>query len=233
MGADGRDVVCGPLLNYRHMNRGDWFGSVLIVVKGGGGQVLHRPSLPLRRHGQGMRFEPERQCSDPRNTFWSFCIDVPIGPDEVEYECSIPDVRIASPHKPPANSFFVPAASESMRVFFYSCNGFSVGTDKQAINGACLWHDVLRKHEERPFRVMIGGGDQIYNDGIRVNGPLRAWTDVGNPVKRRDFPFPTTLRAECDDSYLGNYIRWFNKEPFAWANGQIPQVNIWDDHDVR
>jgi hypothetical protein len=55
----------------------------------------------------------------------------------------------------------------------------------------------------------LGGGDQIYNDGIRVNGPLRPWTDIGNPKKRRDFPFPEDLRKECDDYYVNNYIRWY------------------------
>jgi hypothetical protein len=25
----------------------------------------------------------------------------------------------------------------------------------------------------------------------------------------------------------------YSTEPFASANGQIPQLNLWDDHDVR
>jgi len=54
----------------------------------------------------------------------------------------------------------------------------------------------------------LGGGDQIYCDSIRVSGPLRAWTDIGNPKKRREYPFPESLRAECDNWYLKNYIRW-------------------------
>jgi len=54
----------------------------------------------------------------------------------------------------------------------------------------------------------IGGGDQIYNDGIRVSGPLRAWSNIHSPKKRRDHPFPESLRQECDDYYLKNYIRW-------------------------
>lgn len=82
----------------------------------------------------------------------------------------------------------------------------------------------------RLFR--IGGGDQIYNDGIRVSGPLRAWTDISNPTKRRHYPFPEKLRQACDDYYLKNYIKWYSREPFAGMNGTIPQVNIWDDHDI-
>lgn len=55
----------------------------------------------------------------------------------------------------------------------------------------------------------LGGGDQIYCDSIRVSGPLRTWTDISNPKKRREYPFPESLRADCDDWYLKNYIRWY------------------------
>lgn len=243
---DGREVVCGPLLNYRRMDEGRWYGSVLVVVDGGGKEVLYQPSLVLRRVGHGgqpasadggaaspeARLESQRLYSDKRNTFWAFDIDVPLEPVEAEYEYEIPHVRFASEDKPRVNSFFVPAADESMRIMFHSCNGFSVGTDEEAFSGTPLWKNVMRRHAQAPFHVMVGGGDQIYNDGIRVNGPLRLWTDIGNPKKRREYPFPEALRAKCDDYYLQNYIRWYNTAPFAHANGQIPQINMWDDHDV-
>ncbi|KAM5356112.1 hypothetical protein ACJ41O_002758 [Fusarium nematophilum] len=252
---DGKKIVCGPLLNYRRMDQGRWYGSVLIVVEGGGKIPLHQPILALKqaaRSGAPEHSDPsdaigtepasgateevrvEGQClySDPRNTFWSFELSVPIQSAETSYEYTIPDLRFSTGYKPQVNSFFVPASSESMRIMFHSCNGFSVGTDEEAWSGPALWNDVVRKHGELPFHVMIGGGDQIYNDGIRVDGPLRQWTDISNPKKRREFPFPEKLRAECDDYYLKNYIRWYNTEPFALVNGQIPQINIWDDHDI-
>ncbi|KAH6604792.1 hypothetical protein Trco_006499 [Trichoderma cornu-damae] len=240
--SDGREIVCGPLLNYRRMERGHWFGSVLVVVKGGGTQVLHEPSLVLRRagaHGEAAeaqnreaQIQGERLYSDRRNTFWAFGISVPLEPGEVRYEYEMPGLRFSTSHKPRINSFFIPAITESMRIMFYSCNGFSVGTDEEAWSGPALWNDVMRKHTAAPFHVMVGGGDQIYNDGIRVHGPLRAWTDISNPKKRQEYPFPENLRAECDDYYLQNYLRWYNTAPFSTANGQIPQINIWDDHDI-
>lgn len=79
---------------------------------------------------------------------------------------------------------------------------------------------------------MIGGGDQIYNDGVRVNGPLKPWTSIGNPHKRRLFPFDNKMRQDCDKYYFDNYVRWYSTEPFASANAAIPQINIWDDHDI-
>ncbi|KAJ9419352.1 hypothetical protein FOXG_07243 [Fusarium oxysporum f. sp. lycopersici 4287] len=247
---DSKEIVCGPLLNYRRMHEGRWHGSVLIVVKGGGRQLLHQPFLTLRRVVPGKHPEPaaqnhvdhqsiedtrfESHClySDPRNTFWAFDVSVPIEATETNYEYAIPDMRFSTDYKPRINNFFVPAAAESMRIMFHSCNGFSVGTDEAAWSGPALWNDVMRKHKARPWHVMIGGGDQIYNDGIRVDGPLRQWTDIGNPKKRRDYPFPEMLRVKCDEYHLKNYIRWYNTEPFALANGQIPQINIWDDHDI-
>ncbi|KAF4463593.1 hypothetical protein FALBO_9576 [Fusarium albosuccineum] len=252
---DGKKIVCGPLLNYRRMAEGRWYGSVLIVVEGGGKVPLHQPYLTLKQaarsgapdfsnpgdatgtesmNGATEEARVEGYClySDPRNTFWSFDISVPLQTSETSYEYALPEMKFSTGYKPQVNSFFVPAVTESMRIMFHSCNGFSVGTDEEAWSGPALWNDVVRKHREVPFHVMIGGGDQIYNDGIRVGGPLRQWTDISNPKKRRDFPFPETLRAECDDYYLKNYIRWYNTEPFALVNGQIPQINIWDDHDI-
>lgn len=252
---DGKEIVCGPLLNYRRMDQGNWIGSVLVVVKGGGERQLFKPTLVLRSANavkqlatgtNGVTDTPangtssddsliESTClySDARNTFWQFDIVVPMGPEERQFEYEVPDMRYSTDYKPRLNRFFIPATTESMRIMFHSCNGFSVGTDEDAWSGAALWNDVMRKHQDVPFHVMVGGGDQIYNDGIRVNGPLRPWTDIGNPKKRQEYPFPEKLRAECDDYYLKNYIRWYNISPFAYANGQIAQLNIWDDHDVR
>ncbi|KAF7562769.1 hypothetical protein G7046_g1362 [Stylonectria norvegica] len=249
--ADGREIVCGPLLNYRRMHEGRWHGSVLVVVRGGGKQPNYQPFLTLRRVSRGNQpatahseqtngrestdealFEAQCLYSDPRNTFWAFDINVPIEATETNYEYAVPEMRYSSDRKPQINNFFVPAATESMRIMFHSCNGFSVGTDEDAWSGPALWNDVKRKHKEVPFHVMIGGGDQIYNDGIRVEGPLNQWTAISNPKKRRDYPFPEKLRAECDDYYLNNYIQWYNTSPFSDVNGQIPQVNIWDDHDI-
>ena len=79
---------------------------------------------------------------------------------------------------------------------------------------------------------MIGGGDQIYNDSVRVKGPLKPWTDIGNPQKRQHYPFGNEMRKTCDQYYYENYVRWYSTEPFATANASIAQINIWDDHDI-
>lgn len=122
----------------------------------------------------------------------------------------------------------------------------------EAYAGPALWNDVLRSkslnrclrtyqadstnfhavHEKTPFHVMLGGGDQIYSDEVRVTGPLTEWAHMKNPEKRRKAIFTSEMEKDCDNWYFKNYCEWYSHGPFSRANRMIPQVNIWDDHDI-
>lgn len=240
-----------------HSGGPTWHGTVLIVTKPGKGHPqLSLKCLSLTRADQGWTtngyeidscggggsllssgnqrsIHGTQLYEDPAKAFWRFDLELPLQEFEARWEYKMPHTRHVSVAGPPESSphtFVVPGLSQSMRIMFHSCNGFSVGTDEAAWSGPVLWNDVLRVHEKKPFHVMIGGGDQIYNDNVRVDGPLRAWTEIRNPRRRRDYPFDAKMRNECDEFYFQNYIKWFSTEPFASANHQIPQINIWDDH---
>jgi hypothetical protein len=239
------EVICGPLINYRrmsgeHTDNPVWHGSVLLVTSPGNKPEQLKVTCQGPVGSSGMTnghstsldrsFSGVKLFEDPRKAFWQFSIEVPFQEQESAWEYSIPNLTPAKTERQNVDKpkrFVVPSKHESMRIMFHSCNGFSVGTDEEAWSGPALWNDVLRVHEQQPFHVMIGGGDQIYNDGVRVNGPLRPWTDIANPKKRRDYPFNEEMRALCDDYYFDNYVRWYSTSPFAEANGQIPQLNIW------
>ncbi|KAK6366538.1 hypothetical protein LTS17_010624 [Exophiala oligosperma] len=238
------EVICGPLLNYQRMSEQGtdmfWHGSVLVVTKPG----EQKPTLELKSLGAWDKsgkvkssptqtVEGLKLYQDPGKAFWRFSVQLPLAEAEAQWQYTIPNMRFLSDvSKESSRVFVVPAVTESMRIMFHSCNGFSVGTDEDFWSGPVLWNEVLRIHNEKPFHVMIGGGDQIYNDGVRVNGPLKPWTNIANPAKRRDYPFDERMREECDEYYFNNYVRWYGTEPFAAANSQIPQINIWDDHDI-
>lgn len=174
---DGKDIVCGPLLNYRRMEGSRWFGSVLVVVKGGGKTqpfdptLVLRPAAPQEQNAPNGTFtdisangdasdksgvEVRGVClySDPRVTFWRFDLAVDVQDVESRWEYTLPGLRFGSKKKPRRNVFHLPAKSESFRIMFHSCNGFSVGTDEDAWSGPALWNDVLRRHAEAPFHVM-------------------------------------------------------------------------------
>ncbi len=55
------------------------------------------------------------------------------------------------------------------------CNGFSAGVDPDDFRGPGfqtgydpVWVDLLAKHAEQPFHLLVGGGDQIYCDGCVI-----------------------------------------------------------------
>ena len=178
--ADGLEVLCGPLLNYKgmHPEGGStyWLGSVLLVTKPG----QKHPKLQLRSlgpwaggntsgsagassHGESEVVEGLKLYADSTKAFWRFTIQVPLNEAETKWEYTIPDMNFHTKLNTtsPSRTFVVPATHESMRIMFHSCNGFSVGTDEDFWSGPALWNDVLRVYEKKPFHVMIGGGDQV------------------------------------------------------------------------
>jgi hypothetical protein len=147
-------VMCGPLLNYHGMTEEGtetvWHGSVLLVVEPG----MQVPQLRFRRLGPATPTDaPETKDSlsgtemstsveglklyaDRVKTFWRFTLRIPLGAVETRWEYTIPNIHFSSDvSSSPSRDFVVPATSQSMRLMFHSCNGFSVGTDLNVWTG--------------------------------------------------------------------------------------------------
>ena len=109
-----------------------------------------------------------------------------------------------------------------------------VGNSPAAFSGPDpLWRDVLNAHQTKPFHVMIGGGDQIYNDAVVKQTTLfQEWLTIKNPHRKHAAPFSSQMQDELEDFYLERYSMWFSQGLFGMANSQIPMVNIWDDHGM-
>lgn len=169
-----------------------------------------------------------RLYSDPARdvTFWRFNIEVELGEKQERIAYRI--------NNGPAVGFWIPGKGQPMSVMFYSCNGFSLSVDSNKFSGPDpLWRDVLNEHQTRPFHVMIGGGDQIYNDKLIEEGKLfQEWTRIKNPHTKAHAPFNAAMKAEMETFYLNRYAMWFSQGLFGLANSQIPMVNMWDDHDI-
>lgn len=159
-------------------------------------------------------------------TFWRFNLEIELGPSQTRIAYRI--------NQGPALAFWVPAKEESMNIMFHSCNGFSYSVDSDEFCGPDpMWRDVLNTHQTRPFHVMIGGGDQIYNDAVmRETTLFRQWTEHRNPLQKHKTAFSEEMQNELEQFYLDRYSMWFSQGMFGMANSQIPMVNIWDDHDI-
>jgi hypothetical protein len=173
------------------------------------------------REISGVRLHAERGV-----TFWRFNLEVELGSAQARVAYKI--------NQGPAVGFWVPAKGTSMNIMFHSCNGFSLSVDSKEFCGPDpMWRDVLNAHQSKPFHVMLGGGDQIYNDAAMKQTTLfKQWTENRNPMDKHHTPFSEEMQNELEQFYLDRYSMWFSQGLFGMANSQIPMVNIWDDHDI-
>ena len=134
------EILCGPLMNYQRMDytgsSARWNGTVLIVTK----PTQTTPRLeygPVESRGETVAVEGLKLYQDPDKAFWRFSLEVALTDAQAEWAYHISNVAFLSDvhGKDGRRSFFVPAADESMRIMFHSCNGFSVGTDEDFWSG--------------------------------------------------------------------------------------------------
>ncbi|PBP20789.1 hypothetical protein BUE80_DR008114 [Diplocarpon rosae] len=159
-------------------------------------------------------------------TFWRFNIEIELREKQQRIAYRI--------NRGPATGFWVPARGQGMNIMFSSCNGFSLDTDPNPFCGPDpMWRDVLNTHQTQPFHVMLGGGDQIYNDRVMEDTVLfKQWLDLKDPHHKERLPFTPELQHELETFYLNRYSMWFSQGLFSVAVSQIPMINIFDDHDI-
>ncbi|CAG8032393.1 unnamed protein product [Penicillium nalgiovense] len=159
-------------------------------------------------------------------TFWRFNLEVELGTTQQRIAYRI--------NQGPALGFWVPPVGESMNIMFHSGNGFSPSADSDRVCGPDpLWRDILNEHQTRPFHVMIGGGDQIFNDSVITESTFfQEWIKIKNAAERYGASFTPEFRAELEQFYLERYAAWFSQGLFSLANSQIPMVNMWNDHEI-
>jgi hypothetical protein len=168
----------------------------------------------------GMRLHAERGV-----TFWKFKLEIELGSHEARIGYRI--------NRGPAICFWVPARGQMMNIMFHTCNGFSLSVNPDIYSGPDpLWRDVLNTHQAHPFHVMIGGGDQIYNDKCTVETHyFKEWLEMDSH-RKHSMPFSPQMQEELEQFYLNRYAMWFSQGLFGMSNSQIPMLNIWDDHDI-
>ncbi|EPS44653.1 hypothetical protein H072_1350 [Dactylellina haptotyla CBS 200.50] len=178
------------------------------------------------RQGKAKDFPAEKIHQERGVTFWRFNIEIELGDHEqrIGYRTN----------NGGAVSFFVPGANETMNIMFHSCNGFSMAVDPNNFCGPDpLWRDVLRKHFKKPFHVMLGGGDQLYNDCVSVQAQkFKDWLAIKDQSVKTTTPFDQEFQDELEHFYLNRYCLWFSQGLFGVASSQIASTNCFDDHDI-
>ena len=216
-----------------------WTGSALMVVP------LSEPRVRmtlLRTEGGDSDSDPppvaaivveaEPIHSTPTHEFRRYSLRIRLMPDRSQrFRYGFPDVRPGF-----VWSFYVPSSSDPYwRCCFNSCNGFTgdvTDETREKMGGESpLWKDLLKRHAEDPYYVMIGGGDQIYCDEVWDCDGLKSWLKIHGRDNRRNAEWTRETDAQVDAFYFANYCDHFAKDGIREAYAMIPQVNVCDDHD--
>ncbi|KAI8343960.1 hypothetical protein BC941DRAFT_341994 [Chlamydoabsidia padenii] len=237
-------IVVGPLLRYigTDYQKQVYIGSCLVVSshrRAPSLEITLRPATthlhhhPFHRHHQ-QTYQPTGEALDvfgQEYTFWRYCIELPLS-----NEAQIASYQVSDNNK---FEFHLPSIHESMRFMFHSCNGFSdipqEMKDKFGEKEAPLWQDVLDRHQVIPFHVLLGGGDQLYQDRLIKEDFMKPWRDEKDPKKRVAMTLTQSMRDGFEHFYFWNYVQNFGFEGnpvVAKAFATIPSVNMWDDHDI-
>ena len=219
-------IKCGPLLRFISIDyqaEPTWLGSVMIVTIDAESDYTARPTMKLNN---GETIPGEVLHTQFGASFWRFNLKLSLAEQgqQVQYSINGSD----------AIPFSIPSKHETMNMMFHSCNGFSLSVDQTKFCGPDpLWKDVLRAHVEKPFHVMLGGGDQIYCDLVSRRCALfKQWLNMSVMEHKTAKPFTADMEHELEAFYFEHYCWWFRQGEFGRANGMIPMVNIFDDHDI-
>ena len=119
-----------------------------------------------------------------------------------------------------------------MRIAFASCNGEEHGDmERDAAERNAMWARMGAEHRDRPFSLLLHGGDQIYADEVTEGHELsRNWPGrVPRDPSREDL---ASLRAHLRERFLERYQAVCSVPEFAWLAARVPSLMQWDDHDI-
>ncbi|KJZ76154.1 hypothetical protein HIM_04610 [Hirsutella minnesotensis 3608] len=193
-------------------------GSFICRMKASGAD---REKMQKFKDVRGFRLHAERGY-----TFWRF---------NVEVELLDRQQRIAYRiNRGPSMGFWVPERGQAMNIMFYNGNGFHASVRPDSLSGPDpMWRDVLNTHQSQPFHVMIGGGNQIFNDLAAYECDLLGdWLEIQDPIEKESAPFTANMQEELEIFYLHHYCAWFSQGLYGLATSQIPMVNMYDDQDI-
>ncbi|KAL1921967.1 uncharacterized protein VTP21DRAFT_10609 [Calcarisporiella thermophila] len=230
--------ICGPLLRFENVKEGHWLGSLLMVERSAPANATSSPYLKLSIFYSSVLADnkaplyrttlfPQLIHRYRESNFWRFSLRIPLASQPIRVMYSVEDVN-------ENHEFLVPALGQELRWMYFSCNGLSTDiTDPHVYEAKDeLWVDFMKKHAEKEFHVMVGGGDQIYSDYLLEEPMLQDWLNTWPRKKRFRTEFSAAFRGVVDDFYFRHYCRHFSSGMYARAQASVPSVNMWDDHDI-
>jgi hypothetical protein len=222
-------VVLGPILKFCGCADGKWTVSALVVWTGDTEPTLTAAVLPGAATGaRPLAAVPQilrtRLHKRALHTVQRWLFEVEQHPTrELQVQYTV-DGQIFT--------FTVPARDSAPTSAYTSCNGFSDYKKMKDIPQDPVWNRMRDNHAQRPYHLLLMGGDQVYSDAMWTTTALHDWAAAPNDKKLADKPVTKTLQAEIDDFFFGNYLKVWAYPHVALMLATIPTVMMWDDHDI-
>jgi len=120
-----------------------------------------------------------------------------------------------------------------LRIGYVSCNGQEHGDrERDDDERNALWHRLAGHHEQRPFHLLLHGGDQIYADEMLDTHPaLQAWRDATGDTDCGAGDVEA-VRERLAAYLLQRYVELYAQAAPGWMLARVPSLCMWDDHDI-
>jgi hypothetical protein len=122
--------------------------------------------------------------------------------------------------------------SGDLRLAYVSCNGEETGDlEREGSERNAMWARLGREHRERPFALLLHGGDQVYADEVtRGHALSHDWPDryARNPSDDA----LQDLRHHLRQRFVERYSALYSSPDIAWLLARVPSLMQWDDHDI-
>lgn len=173
----------------------------------------------------------------PDGFFWRGKIVIPapegIHGRKLTYEITINGETANDPFDRSSWSFYVPGLNEKPLIAYTSCNGVSRSDLITKIeNPFALWKDMEKSHNQKPFSLLLMGGDQIYADSIwdKVSD-LNTWSALKRE-EQESRSLTKSMASQIDGFYSKLYIERWRDPTMSLLLASIPSAMMWDDHDI-
>ena len=123
-------------------------------------------------------------------------------------------------------------ACGDLRLAYISCNGEETGDlEREGSERNAMWARLGREHRERPFALLLHGGDQVYADEVTRGHPLsHDWPD--RYAKNPPGDALLDLRHHLRLRFVERYSALYSSPEIAWLLARVPSLMQWDDHDI-
>lgn len=122
--------------------------------------------------------------------------------------------------------FIVPGTETPPYIGALSCNG-----QKKDKIFTELWERLHKTHLNKGMHLLLHGGDQIYSDPY-IWKCHKSLNNFLNKFRKHKTPFTDDIRNALDDHYFATYVRYWTLPPVAKVLSEIPNIMMWDDHDI-